>query len=147
MEDNFGPWSWMTLKMSFIVAIEVTWCPLQGWVIVLQCSELPLQNLQNHLGLTNWYPTLYIYVMHQNPLAENVFKNFSSVFKAIPINCKYGRADDLYNQYVSWSGLLIHVFSVCEFFFSLCLLLCYLYWQKVLVLSATSFINRCNLLH
>jgi len=39
--------------------------------------------------------------MHQNPLAENVFQNFSTVFTVIPIKCKYGRADDSYNQYVS----------------------------------------------
>ena len=135
MEDNFGPWKLMSLKMSFTVANEVTWCQFQGWVTVLQCSELkPSKSLGS-----NHHPTLHNYVTHQNLLAENMFQNFSSVFKVIPIKCKYGKADASYNQYVSWSWLLMHVFSVCEFFM-LCLLLCYLYWWKVLVQSDTSFL-------
>lgn len=44
---------------------------------------------------------------------------------------------------MSWSWLLMHVFSVCEFFM-LRLLLCY--QQMVLVQSDTSFISKCNLL-
>jgi len=47
------------------------------------------------------HPTLHNYVTHQNPLAENMSQNFSSVFKVIPINCNYGRGHDSYNQYVS----------------------------------------------
>ena len=57
------------------------------------------------------------------------------ISKVIPINCKYGRPGDSYNQNVSWSLLLMYIFSVCDFFFTLCIQFCYLYWQMVLVQS------------
>jgi hypothetical protein len=107
---SWWPWKWASLlqmKSHDVSSRGESLC-----CIVLSCVVKPSKSLGS-----NHHPTSHNYVTHQNPSAENIFQNFSSVFKVIPINCKYGRADDSYNQYVSWSWLLMHVFSVCEFFY------------------------------